>query len=184
MFVISAPWLLPALLSAGTFGCVVPPPLEIGGADAGPSANPAFVSASPSELAFPGPNTIDRGPIIVDRGDQRRLSLTLTDADLDDTLYVRIYVNYGTLYVNSSASDCSAPPSGELTRVADCSIASFCNLVGETDTSQQFVEAVVADREFLSESDPRAEGQPPFRALPEDAAYSFRSWPMVCSQPQ
>jgi len=177
MLVISAPWLLPILLSAGTAGCVVPPPLEIGGADAGSSANPAIVRAAPNELAFPGVMTVDRG-------DQRRLSLTLTDADLDDTLYVRIYVNYALPTQDSPKSDCSAPPSGELTRIADCSIASLCNQVDETDTSRQFVEAMVADRAFLSSSDPRAEGQPPFRALPEDAAYSFRSWLMICSPPQ
>ncbi len=177
MLAISAPFMLSTFLSAGSSGCVVPPPLEIGGADAGPSANPAIVSASPSELAFPGVMTVDRG-------DQRRLSLTLTDADLEDTLYVRIYRDYGLPVQDSSKSDCSAPPSGELTRIADCSIASLCNGVDETDTSRKFVEAMVADRPFLSASDPRAEGQPPFRALPEDAAYSFRAWLMVCSPPQ
>ncbi|HTM23045.1 MAG TPA: hypothetical protein VL172_21140 [Kofleriaceae bacterium] len=146
--------------------CVIPPPGDFASGDAGPSAPPVLLSAAPEEFAFPGVMTLDRG-------DQRRLILTLRDVDVDDTLFVRLFVDYGLPNQENSLSSCTALPTGEQTRVADCSTAQLCEPI--TDTAEHYLEAVVADREFLDE------GDPPFRALPETGASSARGWIMQCN---
>jgi hypothetical protein len=163
-----------AAAATATGACVIPVPLELEENDAGPTSPPVILSASPPELAFPGPITLELS-------DQRRLGLTVRDQDREDTLYIRFFVNYTDQSPTSTRADCVVPPPLPLseTRVADCSIANICreDLVGSTE---HFLEAMVADREFLPDNDPRSEGQPAFRALPADAAYSFRSWKLIC----
>ncbi len=151
--------------------CVYPAPLELDTPDGGPSSVPLIVSASPSEFAFPG-------IMAVDRGDQRSLFLSLRDNDLDDTLHVRLYVDYGRPSETGPLGECAAAAAGDKTRVADCSISSLC---ANADPDQHVLEALVADREFLIESSPLGEGQPPFRRLPSNAAFSIRSWLMECN---
>jgi hypothetical protein len=159
-------------LAAATVGCVVPVPLELETADAGRTAQPEFVSAAPSEFEFPG-------PLLLDHGDQRRMTLTLRDQDLADTIYVRMFVDYDLPNQTGFVSDCVAVPSSALTRIADCSMAAVCN--GVTDTDKHLLEAMVSDREFLSTGDPRAMGQDAFREVPFDAATNFRTWQLTCN---
>ena len=158
---------------AGCVSCVIPPPGDFAEGDAGPSSPPVFVSAAPAEFAFPGGTLFT-----LDRNDQRRLALTLRDVDVDDTLYVRLYVDYGLPSQDAAKGDCQAVPSSEQIRVADCSVFSLCNLV--SDTEPHVLEGMVADLEFLSDSDPQGVGTP-FRKLPPTAAYSFRSWIFYCN---
>lgn len=161
-----------------TAGCVVPVPLELETADAGPTELPELVSAAPGEFQFPG-------PLVLDHGDQRRMSLTVRDRDHDDTLYVRMFVDYGlpdgtgVPSKTGFVSDCVAVPSGTLTRIADCSMSAICN--GITDTDNHVLEAMVSDREFLPTGDPRAVYREPFRELPVDAAFTFRFWQLTCT---
>jgi len=165
-------------LSAGS-GCVIPVPLELENADAGPTAAPVILSASPDEFSFS-----NNGGIVLDVGDTRRLGLTIRDPDRQDSLYIRIFVDYDPLNPSNFSSECMVPgPSDSEIRVADCTTSTICTSA-LADGKTHFMEAMVADREFLDVSDPRAEGQPPFRALPEDAAYSFRAWPgLTCTVP-
>lgn len=160
-------------LAVTAAGCVVPVPLELETADAGPTAQPELVSAAPGEFDFPG-------PLALDPGDQRRMSLTLRDRDLEDTLYVRMFVDYGLPNQTGFVSDCVAVPSGALTRIADCSTSAICNSV--TDSDKHVLEAMVSDREFLPTGDPRAAGQDAFRELPIDAAFDYRFWQLTCTQ--
>lgn len=165
------------LLVGGMAGCVsacvIPPPGDFAEADAGPSSPPVIVSAA-DPYEFPEMNVV--------RTDPPRLALTLRDVDLEDTLFVRLYVDYGLPVESNFAASCTAVPSGMQERIADCATSTLCNQI--TDEAPHFLEAMVADLEFLSDSDPLAEGQPPFRALPPTAAYSFRSWMMTCIAPQ
>jgi hypothetical protein len=147
--------------------CVIPPPGDFAEGDAGPSSPPVLVSVSPPEFAPP--------VMVVEPDDQRRLLLTLRDVDVDDQLFVRIYIDYGVTAENSPVGFCNALPSGEQTRVADCSAANLCNLI--LDTEEHLLEVVVADLQFLNE------GEPAFRALPETAASSIRGWSMRCTTP-
>ncbi len=157
-------------------GCVIPVPLELANSDAGPSSAPVILSASPDEFSFTNPDGI-----VLDVQDTRRLGLTIRDPDRQDSLYIRIFVDYDG---SNFSSECMVPgPSDSEIRVADCTTSTICTST-LADGKVHFIEAMVADREFLSVSDPRAEGQPAFRALPEDAAYSFRAWQgLTCTNP-
>lgn len=160
-----------ALVSASA--CVIPVPLERENADAGPTSPPVILSASPTELSFPG-------PVELQQGDQRRLGLTIRDQDREDTLYIKIFVDYALPDQDKERTDCVVPPSDSELRAADCSVQSICN-DALADGELHLMEAMVSDREFLPDNDPRTAGQPPFRAVPEDAAFSFRSWMLRCA---
>ncbi len=159
------------LLVGGMAGCVcacvIPPPGDFAEADAGPSSPPVIVSAAPP-FEFPLMN--------LEPGDQRRLVLTLRDVDVDDTLYVRFYADYGIDGQQGPVGECNAVPTGEQVRTADCATSTLCATI--SDAEPHMLEAMVADLDFL------AEGDPPFRALPPTAAYSFRSWMMTCTAAQ
>jgi hypothetical protein len=165
---VARPLLLVVLMFGTSVACVIPPPGDFAEGDAGPSSPPVVLSVSPPEFAPP--------EMLVDPDDQRRLLLTLRDVDVDDTLRVRIYIDYGVDDMPTPAvAFCTAVPSGEQIRVADCSAFNLCGQV--TDGLDHLLEVMVADLEFLDE------GEPAFRALPETAASSIRGWSMRCSTP-
>ena len=160
-------------------GCIVPPELQVGFSDAGPGSPPVILSAGPApDFSFPG-------PIILDRQDERTLSLTVSDNDVEDVVYVRLFVDYGVAGPEPAYAECQAASTGEAIRIVACPMNAICNAIDGADLDDHVLEAMVADREFLSDSDPAAEGQPQFRALrePSIAAYSFRSWTMRCNLP-
>ncbi len=170
--------LLVCFLVVGS-ACIFPPELEPGTSDAGPSATPVILSAGPApDFLFPG-------PIVLDRQDDRTLSLTVQDNDVDDVIRVRLYIDYGRPNPEPAYAECQAASTGELTRVVACQVNSLCNPIGATDVGDHVLEAMVADREFLSDSDPAATGQSLFRALRDKtrAGYSFRDWIMRCNAP-
>jgi hypothetical protein len=153
--------------------CVIPPELEPDTGDAGPSSPPVIVEAGPSpDFQFPG-------PIALARQDGRRMSLTLRDNDVDDVLYVKLYVDYGRPLPTPAYADCQAAPSGAIVRIAECPVSALCNLIN--DDQDHFLDAMVADRPFLAMDVP---DQPPYRALDDvdRAAWSIRSWIMRCAQ--
>ncbi len=159
--------------------CILPPELEVGTSDAGPSSSPVILSAGPApDFVFPG-------PMILDRQDTRTLSLTLLDNDVNDVLHVRLYIDYGRPNPAPAYAECQTAPTGETTRVLACPVNALCNPIADTDQGDHVLEAMAADREFLADSDPAAEGQSLYRALrdPNRAAYSFRSWVMRCNAP-
>lgn len=167
------------VLAAIGASCILPPELEVGTSDAGPSSSPVILSAGPApDFLFPG-------PIILDRQDERTLSLTLLDNDVDDVLHVRLYIDYGRPSPEPAYAECQTAPTGETTRVLACPLNALCNPIADTDQGDHVLEAMAADREFLADSDPAAEGQDLFRALrdPSRAAFSFRSWVMRCNAP-
>lgn len=166
-------------LSAGT-GCVIPPDLEPDDGDAGPSATPVIVEAGPApDFSLPG-------PIVLDRSDPRRLSLILRDTDVNDVLYVRLYVDYNRPVPTPAWAECQAAPTGDPVRIAECPVSALCTPIGETDTENHVLEAMVADRPFISDGDPAAVGQPPYRALDDAtrASSSLGAWLMRCELPE
>lgn len=152
----------------------MPPPLELDDPDAGVSSPPVILdSVSPEEFRFPGPVVVKR------MMEDRSFTLTLLDLDVDDVLSVRMFVDYSPEQATSFSSDCVAPNNGTPTRQATCPAASLCGTV--TDTATHALEAVVADREFLTLGDPAGEGQPPFRAVaPGGSPAVVRSWLLQC----
>lgn len=168
---------LTASLGAVSSGCLLPPDLEAG-RDSGPGAPPVILSAGPApEFAFPG-------PMILERQDPRTLSLTVEDRDRDDVLHVRLYVDYH-LEPSPAYAECQAASTGEDTRVIACPVNSLCTPIEPSDRDAHVLEAMVADRAFIANSDPAAADQPLFRALrdPGRASYSFRSWVLSCNPP-
>ena len=67
-------------------------------------------------------------------------------------------------------------------RLIACPTSSLCNPIAGSDTGPHVLEALVSDREFILDSDPQAEGQPPYRAVsdPAGASTTISSWVMTC----
>jgi len=159
--------------------CLIPPDLEPASQDAGGGSPPVILSAQPAEFAFPG-------PIVLERGDLRTLSLEVKDADIEDTLFVQLYVDYNRPPTNEPTpayAACQVAPNGTATRLIACDTGALCNSIEPgSETIDHVLEAMVADRSFILDSDPQAFGQPPYRALaePEKASFNFSSWVLHC----
>jgi hypothetical protein len=165
-----------AILSAGP-GCVIPPDLAPDDGDAGPSSPPVLVEAGPSpDFSFPG-------PIQLERPDAREMTLTLRDIDLEDVLFVRLFVDYGRPDPTPAWADCQAAPNGQAVRLAECPVSALCTSILGTDLGDHTLEAMVSDRPFIPDSDPAAVGQPPYRAVGDvsHASSSLRAWVMRCA---
>lgn len=166
-------------IAAGLSGaCLIPPDLEPAGQDAGTGSPPVIVSAQPIEFAFPG-------PILLQHGDQRELSLEVHDGDVGDTLYVGLYVDYNRPPSNAPTPRwevCQAPPNETAVRFVSCQTGALCTSIPETDQGDHVLEAMVSDREFILDSDPQAVGQPPYRAVaePQQASTTINGWVMRC----
>lgn len=158
--------------------CLIPPDLEPASQDAGGGSPPVIRSAQPVEFAFPG-------PVILEHGDMRQLSLEVEDGDTDDTLFVQLYVDYNrppTSAPTPAYASCLAAPTESTVRLIPCDTASLCNSIATTDDTDHVLEAMVADRSFIFDSDPQAEDQPPYRALaqPQEANFNIYAWVMRC----
>jgi hypothetical protein len=160
---------------AAATSCVIPPNLELDEVDGGVGAAPRIDSVGAQlDTNFSLP-----GPLVLDRGSEERLILTIFDNDISDEHYVRIFVNYPQ--DPAVRASCQSGPSGELLRIIDCPARSLCDGVDDQDTSRQFVEAIVSDRPFLADNHPDAQSQPQNRALPTDAGFGFRAWLLICN---
>jgi hypothetical protein len=157
-------------------GCVYPAPLELDSPDAGPSAPPVIIASGPApEFALPGPLFLDRSL------PDQTFSLTVVDNDsIDESLFVRLFIDYGMPDQQPASSSCSLPPGEGVERVGECLLSPVCNDIEPEDEELHFLEAVIADRPFLDET-ARPPEQPPYRGLPADAAYSVRAWTLACT---
>jgi hypothetical protein len=159
--------------------CIFPPELQVGTNDAGPSSPPVITSAGPApDFLFPG-------PMILDRQDSRTLSLGVLDIDVNDVIFVRLYVDYGRPNPEPAFAECQAAPTGEETRVLACPVNSLCNPIEDSDQGDHTLEAMVVDREFLLDSDEAAAEQPLYRAVRDynRVRPAFGSWLMRCNPP-
>jgi hypothetical protein len=164
-------WMLAS--GAAATSCVIPPNLELDEVDGGTGSPPVIISSGPSpEFSVPG-------PLVLERNDSRDITLTVEDLDIDDDLYVRMFVNYPV--DTAVRAECQVGPTGSTTRVIECPTARLCEGVDDQDTSRHFLEAMVADRAFLADNNPEARLQEPNRALPGEAGYSFRAWMISCT---
>lgn len=167
-----------SILAGMQVACLIPPDLEPASQDAGSGSPPVILSAQPIEFAFPG-------PILLSHGDLRLLSLEVQDADRDDTLFVRLYVDYNRAPANlptPSYNECQAAPTDTATRFIQCPVNALCTPIDQTDQGDHVLEAMVSDRAFISDADPQAFGQPPYRAVdePQAASSTINSWVMRC----
>lgn len=152
-------------------GCVIPPNLSVEDQDAGVNSPPAITLVSSDEKALPEP-----GPVIFVRG-TGSLNLELLDTDLNDTLFVRVFVNYDPLTNPSPPrSTCTAAPSGAAKRTLTCDLTALC-LMGDSGTPGLFMSVVVFDRQ------PIEGGDPPFQQMPEGGLSTSRFYMLMCQEP-
>ncbi|HEX7699869.1 MAG TPA: hypothetical protein VF403_04080, partial [Kofleriaceae bacterium] len=91
-------------------GCIIPPSLSQDVQDAGIDSPPSITSARSDllELVEPGPYLFPTAP----DAQNETINLTLLDTDLEDKLYVRIYVDYMVSAPTAPRSTCSAVANG------------------------------------------------------------------------
>lgn len=113
-----------ALLSPlAVAGCVIPPPLQTDDPDAAVNHPPAFRSVKDGtgeELTRPGPHVFAVGT--------GELRITANDTDPGDTLYYRMYLDYGLTAPTQVRADCQVGPSpaGDTERTTTCSLIGVC----------------------------------------------------------
>lgn len=134
-----------------------------------------FSAADPFE--FPG-------PLLINRDESRTLSVTVMDNDIEDTIFMRLYVDYLLDNPLPALSECSAPSSEfEARIITTCSMSAVCNPIPVGgDDEIHILEVLVSDSPFIPDSSPLAEGQPGFRAIedPVNSIPVIRSWPFRC----
>lgn len=153
-------------------GCVIPPSLQVDNQDAGVNSPPAILSVTSDLQALPEP-----GPVLFDRGASAgNLSLSLIDTDVQDTLYVRIFVDYNLPDRLPPRAQCMASPNMKPVRTVTCGLASLCAL-GDLGV-QRSMSIIVSDRL------PVESGDPPFQELPSGGLATSRFYFLKCQPPQ
>jgi hypothetical protein len=124
-------------------GCVLPPSLSLDKQDAGIDSPPAITSvrSSTQELDEPGPVEFNVFPSTTDQ----TVDLTLIDSDINDNLYIRVFVNYFASAPTPARVTCSALPSGSPIRTTTCDLSTLC-LSSDQGNPNLWMEIVVFDR--------------------------------------
>ena len=152
-------------------GCIIPPSLSVDVQDGGIDSPPSITSARSDllELVEPGPYLFPTAP----DAQNETINLTLLDTDLEDKLYVRIYVDYTVSAPTAPRSTCSAVANGSAIRTTTCSLAALCL---PTDPSGlRLMEIVVFDRQPLDV------GAPMFKAIPAGGQSTTRTFQLGCT---
>jgi hypothetical protein len=132
--------LLLMMLCATLVGCVFPPQLQPE-EDAGTDSPPAITSVSGDQTAA----FIEPGPVVLAQGATgSSLLITLLDTDVNDTLYVRLFVDYNAPDKLPPRVICGAAPTGKPMRTATCNVSGLC--MSADVGVQRNLTIVVSDR--------------------------------------
>ena len=150
-------------------GCVIPVPADLSDPDAGAkNADPVIEETNP---AMPGPLSLVS---------TQEVSVTLRDADLRDTLYVRVFRNYLTgdtapLHEYTVVND---PMNGQETRSPlRIDTGAWCVPATTFAGTQIIIDIAVADRKFSAD----VNASPQFLALDDKVGkVNIRSWVATC----
>lgn len=144
---------VPIALLLMVSACVIPPSLSVDNQDAGVNSPPAIVGirSDQQDLPEPGPVTFERG-----RG---TLNATLLDTDVDDSLFVRVFVDYTTMVPTPARSTCSVAGGTGPQRTLTCDIGGLC-LPGDIGVTRDMT-VVVFDRQPLDAGTPRFQAMAP-----------------------
>ena len=149
-------------------GCIFPPNLGVEQQDAGMNSPPAITSVRSDQTEFPEP-----GPVAIAVGQMSPLNLTLLDTDINDKLYVRVFVDYSSTNQTSPRSTCPAATSGQPTRTATCPMQGICLT---TDIGKPHImQVMVFDREPLETGE-----SPLFQAMPMGGLSTDRAYQLNC----
>lgn len=152
-------------------GCIIPPSLSVDVQDAGIDSPPSITSARSDllELVEPGPYLFPTAP----DAQNETINLTLLDTDLDDGLFVRIYVDYMVSAPTAPRSTCSAVANGSAIRTTTCSLAALC--LPSDPAGLRLMQIVVFDRQPLDV------GTPTFKAIPAGGQSTTRTYQLGCT---
>lgn len=146
-----------ALVLAMMFaGCVIPPSLSVDTTDAGANSAPAIVSVRADLVEFPQFSTL-----VFEKGNGAgQLNVTLHDTDLDDTLYVKIFVNYNRPDPTPARAECKTA-GRTVERTASCTMEGVCQTADIGANPLPIMQVFVFDREVQSDIPPLYQGMPP-----------------------
>jgi hypothetical protein len=137
-------------------GCVLPPSLSADTTDAGANAAPSIVSVRADLVEFPQFSTL-----VFERGaNAGTLNLTLHDTDLDDTLFVRIFVNYFADNPKPPRSTCEAA-GRTVDRSASCNMNGVCQTEDVGADPLPLLQVFVFDRKYEPDIPPLFQGIAP-----------------------
>jgi hypothetical protein len=162
-------WQLRALLmSVMLVGCIIPPSLSVDQQDAGIDSPPSITSVRSDNQDLPEP-----GPVLFQLGANTTMNLTLLDTDLQDPLYVRVFVDYTITAPTPARSTCIGTSNNTAERTATCELKGLCQPsdVGQT----RLMRIVVFDREPLDT------GTPVFMAIPAGGESTSRTYQLKCT---
>jgi hypothetical protein len=151
-----------ALLLAAAQACVIPPSLAVGAEDAAVNSPPSITSVRVDGTEFTSPESL-----VFPVADTETMTIGVLDTDLNDTLYVRLFVDYATNPLGAR-SQCEAPPSATAptaARTTNCDLTALCTPSDLTSTTSSLtphdLNIVVFDRQ------PSDSGSPPpaFQAM-------------------
>ncbi len=159
-----------ALLGA----CVFPPKLDVENLDAGVNSPPAILSIRTDDQELPEP-----GPVIFDRG-PGTFNAELIDTDVNDELFVRVFVDYTIEDPTAPRVLCTAPANGKANRTLTCTTNALCLSEDTALPEGQFrnMSVMVFDREPLESSD-----DPQFQSMPEGGLSTSRFYFLKCVEP-
>jgi len=146
---------------------VIPPSLSVDNQDAGVNSPPAILAVRSDDQELPEP-----GPVLFEVG-RGMLNAELIDTDLQDTLFVRVFVDYTIDKATAPRVLCTASPTGNAQRTVTCSLNALClrpDDIGQT----RLMSIKVFDRE------PLESGDPAFQAMPEGGLSTGKFFQLQC----
>ena len=153
-------------------GCIIPPSLSSGNPDAALNAPPTILSVEVNSQVLP-----EFSNITFQMGDTTsKMILSLLDTDVDETLYVSMFVDYDPQNAKPPRSSCTTASSGAPMRTSPpCPIAGVCEQ--EDINVPRQLEIVVFDRMPLDDTAPL------YMAMPADGLSATRIYTLKCVGP-
>jgi len=148
-------------------GCVIPPSLQVDTADAGVNSPPSILAVRADNTELPELKTLvfEQGP------NAGTVNLTLYDTDVDDTLFVRVFVDYNNPDPTPPRSGCE---SGAHTARRSCT-AEMNGVCQTADIGQtRVLQFIVFDQELLDF------GLPLYQHMKEGGLQASRTYFLKC----
>jgi hypothetical protein len=153
-------------------GCVIPPSLSVDTADAGINSAPAIVSVRADLVEFPQFATL-----VFEKGNGAgQLNVTLHDTDLDNTLFVRVFVNYNRPDPTPARAQCEAA-GRTVERTCSANMQAVCTTEDIGANPLPIMQVFVFDRE------PEPDIQPPFQGMPPGGLSTSMTFFLRCQDP-
>lgn len=151
---------------------MIPPDLSVGSQDAGINSPPAIlgVRSDDQELTEPG-------PVRFVAQAQGSINVELVDTDVNDELYVRVFVDYTIDHQSAPRVLCKAPANGKANRSVTCSTNGLCLAPDDINLP----EGTFRDMQiFVFDREPLEAGNPQHQELPVGGLGTSRYYKLKC----